>query len=355
MNTETLLAISTHFLFDSDIKITLMGEGFINDTVIVSTSQGKYILQRKNTNIFKDIPGMMSNIQSVTEHIKSKAISMGIDPNKSTLTVIPTKEGKNFWYEESGECRGYWVMTLFIPNAGSIDKADTPEMARKGGVGMGMFQSMLSDFNGVLVDTLPGFHNIKYRFQQWDDVVSRDPAGRVAGCAEEIEWIESRRKEMLEFFTLIDSGQIPARVTHNDTKISNMLFDEKGDVLCMIDLDTVLRAPCLYDFGDAVRSYTNTGLEDDPCPENVSMSRPMYDALLEGYLSQADSFLLPIEREYLPFSGYYITFEQVLRFLMDYLDGDHYYRIKYPDHNLVRARAQYALLLSIEKQLIKNK
>lgn len=353
MNTETLRQISTNFLFDSDISITPMGEGFINDTVIVTTPGGKYILQRKNTNIFKDIPGMMSNIQKVTEHIKSKAISMGLDPGKSTLSVIPTKEGKSYWYEESGDCAGYWVMTLFIQNAGSPDKAETPEMARKGGIGMGKFQAMLSDFNGDLADTLPGFHNIKFRFQQWDDVVSRDSEGRVSQCQEEIEWIESRRKQMLEFFTLIDSGQIPARVTHNDTKISNMLFDEKGDVLCMIDLDTVLRAPCLYDFGDAVRSYTNTGLEDDRDLNNVSMSRPMYDALLEGYLSETSSFLLPIEREYLPFSGYYITFEQVLRFLMDYLDGDHYYRIKYPEHNLVRARAQYALLKSIEKQLIK--
>jgi len=353
MNTRTLQTISLHFLFDSDIRIIPMGEGFINDTVIVETPSGKYILQRKNTNIFKDIPGMMSNIQKVTEHIKSKAISMGLDPSRSTLTFIPTKEGRNYWFEESGECAGYWVMTSFIPNAGSPEKADTPEMARKGGIGMGKFQAMLSDFTEDLTDTLPGFHNIKYRFQQWDEVVSRDPEGRVAECSKEIEWIESRRKQMLEFFTLIDSGQIPARVTHNDTKISNMLFDENGDVLCMIDLDTVLRAPCLYDFGDAVRSYTNTGLEDDKCLENVSMSRPMYDALLDGYLSQAGSFLLPIEREYLPFSGYYITYEQVLRFLMDYLDGDHYYRIKYPEHNLVRARAQYALLQSIEKQLIK--
>ncbi len=353
MNTETLQTISTHFLFDSDIRIVPMGEGFINDTVIVTTSEGKYILQRKNSNIFKDIPGMMSNIQKVTAHIKSKAISQGLDPNKSTLTIVPAKDRQNWWYEESGDCAGYWVMTTFIPNSGAVDKADTPEMARKGGIGMGKFQALLSDFKESLVDTLPGFHNIKFRFQQWDDVVSRDPVGRVSECMTEIEWIESRRKEMLEFFTLIDSGQIPARVTHNDTKISNMLFDENGDVLCMIDLDTVLRAPCLYDFGDAVRSYTNTGLEDDTCLENVSMSMPMYEALLEGYLSQTSDFLLPIERKYLPFSGYYITFEQVLRFLMDYLDGDHYYRIKYPTHNLVRARAQYALLQSIEKQLIK--
>ncbi len=352
MNTEKLRRICTHFLFDENIEIIPMGEGFINDTVIVRARDGKYILQRKNSNIFKDIPGMMSNILKVTEHIKSKAIAAGEDPNRATLTVVKTKEGNSFHYEPDGEEAGWWVMTLFIDCADGVDKADTPEMARKGGIGMGRFQALLSDFTGDLADTLPGFHNIKFRYQQWDDIVSRDPAGRVEECAREIEWIESRRKQMLEFFTLIESGQIPSRVTHNDTKISNMLFDGNGDVICMIDLDTVLRAPCLYDFGDAVRSYTNTGLEDDPDVSNVSMSRPMYDALLDGYLSAAGSFLTPIEKRWLPFSGYYITFEQVLRFLMDYIDGDHYYRIKYPDHNLVRARAQYALLESIGSQLL---
>lgn len=352
MNTETLRSICTNFLYDDRIEVEPMGEGFINDTVTVRTPGSRYILQRKNSDIFKDIPGMVSNILKVTGHIKSKAIAAGEDPNRATLTLIPTKDGENFHHELSGEAAGWWVMTLFIDCADGVDKADTPGMARKGGAGMGRFQKLLSDFDGDLVDTLPGFHNIKFRFQQWDEAVSRDSAGRVAACAEEIEWIESRRKEMLEFFTLIESGRIPARVTHNDTKISNMLFDHNGDVICMIDLDTVLRAPCLYDFGDAVRSYTNTGKEDDTDLSAVSMSRPMYDALLEGYLSEAGSFLTPVEREWLPFSGYYITFEQVLRFLMDYLEGDHYYRIKYPEHNLVRARAQHTLLESIGRQLL---
>ena len=167
-----------------------------------------------------------------------------------------------------------------------------------------------------------------------------------------INEIEIRRSEMLDFYRCIESGRIPLRVTHNDTKIANMLFDEEGNVLCMLDLDTVLKAPCLYDFGDSIRSYTNTGLEDDRDPDRVGMSMEMYEAFLRGYLSEAGSFLTDIERQYLPFSARYITYEQVLRFLMDYIDGDHYYKIKYPEHNLVRTRAQLRLLESIERQLL---
>jgi len=352
MKIENLNEICLQFLFE-DAEVSPLGEGFINDTYVARTSEARYILQKKNSSIFKNIPGVMSNIIKITEHIKSKVIAEGGNPASATLTVIPTKTGKSYLEVESGEFVGYWVMTAFIENSHSIDRATDPETARKGGVGMGRFQYLLSDFKEPLFDTLPGFHNIKFRYQQWDEVLSHNPVDRVKECAVEIEWIESRRKEMLEFYSLVESGQIPFRVTHNDTKISNMLFDEDNNVMCMIDLDTVLSAPCLYDFGDAVRSYTNTGLEDDLDISKVSMSKKMYDALLEGYLSQADAFLTPIEKTYLPFSGYYITFEQVLRFLMDYIDGDHYYRIKYPKHNLVRARAQYALLKSIQSQLIK--
>ncbi|HIZ86033.1 MAG TPA: phosphotransferase [Candidatus Coprenecus stercoravium] len=331
-------------------EVRPLGDGFINDTYVVELENSalRYILQRKNTGIFQNIPEMMDNIQAVTTHLKRKITEAGGDPLKETLTLIPACDGKPY-YEENGE---FWCVTVFIEDALTYQSADTPELAYQGGCGIGRFQAMLADFQGDLVDTLPGFHNIKYRFSQWDRTLAEDSTGRAKDVRGLIAEIESRRPDMLGFYEFIESGRIPLRVTHNDTKIANMLFDRDGKVLCMLDLDTVLRAPCIYDFGDSIRSYANTGLEDDPVPDNVSMSRLMYDSFLKGYLSEAGDFLTEDERMALPFSAVYITFEQVLRFLMDYIDGDRYYRIKYPDHNLVRTVAQLRLLRSIETQLL---
>lgn len=345
-----LLEIARNFQLEgTPLRVDNLGDGFINDTYIIKLSDSplKYILQRKNTNIFRNIPGMMDNIQAITTHLKKKIAEAGGDPMRESLTVVPAKDGK-LYFEHDGE---YWCVTIFIEDSVSYDKADTPLLAERGGRGIGRFQAMLSDFDRPLVDTLPGFHNIRFRYGQWDETLSRDPMNRAESVRELIEEIESRRPEMLDFYKLIETGKIPLRVTHNDTKIANMLFDHNGNVLCVLDLDTVLKAPCLYDFGDSIRSYTNTGAEDDPNPDNVTMSRGMYDAFQRGYLSEAGKFLTPVELEYLPFSAKYITYEQVLRFLMDYIDGDHYYKIKYPEHNLVRARAQLKLLQSIEQQL----
>jgi Ser/Thr protein kinase RdoA (MazF antagonist) len=209
---------------------------------------------------------------------------------------------------------------------------------------------MLSDMKEPLVDILPGFHNIRFRFQQWDEVLAKDPVGRKAGLAKEITWVESRRAEMLKFWELVENGTIPTRVTHNDTKINNILFDKDGNDLCVIDLDTVLNSTVLNDFGDAMRSYTNTGLEDDEKLENVSMDMEIFKAYTKGYLQESISFLTDKELEYLAFSARYITYEQVLRFLMDYIDGDNYYKIKSVNHNLIRTHAQYKLLRSMEEQ-----
>lgn len=348
---QRLMEIAGHFQLDGKpVSVDMLGEGFINDTYIIriADSPRKYILQRKNTDIFKDIPGMMSNIGSVTGHLKKKISEAGGDPMRESLTVVPADDG-NLYHIHDGE---YWCVTVYIDSSVSYDKAGTPELAECGGRGIGRFQAMLADFEGELVDTLPGFHNIRFRFGQWDDTLARDPESRAGQVKDLINEIEIRRSEMLDFYRCIESGRIPLRVTHNDTKIANMLFDEEGNVLCMLDLDTVLKAPCLYDFGDSIRSYTNTGLEDDRDPDRVGMSMEMYEAFLRGYLSEAGSFLTDIERQYLPFSARYITYEQVLRFLMDYIDGDHYYKIKYPEHNLVRTRAQLRLLESIERQLL---
>lgn len=334
----------------SDVKP--LGEGFINDTFIIKTEGDSptYILQRKNKNIFSPIPAMMDNIQKVCLHIKMKVEQAGGNPMREAMTIIPATDGKLYFLDEEEE---YWAVCLFIEDTIAYEAAETPELAYSGGKGIGKFQSLVSDLNEPLTNILPGFHDIRYRFKQWDEVLAKDPVGRKAEVAEEIDWIESRREEMLNFWKLVEDGIIPTRISHNDTKINNILFDKKGDVLCVIDLDTVLSSTVLNDFGDAMRFYTNTGLEDDENLDNVSMDIEIYKAFAKGYLEETASFLTEKEIEYLAFSAKYITYEQVLRFLMDYIDGDNYYKTKSTEHNLVRTRAQYKLLLSMEEQFNK--
>ncbi|WP_273372735.1 phosphotransferase enzyme family protein [Alistipes megaguti] len=342
--------IASHFALQGTIdSIDSLGDGFINDTFLIRTAGNApdYILQRKNKSIFPDVPGMMENIRKVTEHIRRRVIAEGGDPMREAMTVVPTRDGKLYYVDPEGE---YWAVTVYIADTVAYNKADSPELARKGGEGIGKFQAQLADFTEPLVETIPGFHNIRYRFVQWDEALKRNAAGRVKDLATEIGWIESRRAEMLDFWKLVEDGTIPTRVTHNDTKINNILFDKQGRVLCAIDLDTVMNSTSLNDFGDAIRSYTNTGDEDDRDLSRVGMSIEMFRAYTEGYLSQRARQLTQSEIDHLAFSARYITYEQVLRFLMDYIDGDLYYKIKYPEHNLVRTHAQYKLLQSMEEQ-----
>ena len=220
----------------------------------------------------------------------------------------------------------------------------------KGGEGIGKFQAQLADFTEPLAETIKGFHNIRHRFVQWDEALRRDAAGRVKDLAEEIGWIESRRDEMLSFWSKVEDGTIPTRVTHNDTKINNILFDKQGEVLCAIDLDTVMNSTSLNDFGDAIRSYANTGDEDDRDLSRVGMSLEMFRAYTEGYLSRGpDSSTRPKSTTWhsRPVTS---PSSRCFAFLMDYIEGDTYYKTKYPEHNLVRTRAQYKLLQSMEEQ-----
>lgn len=346
MTHDRLLYIAEQFAIEGEvIAVEALGEGFINDTYIVTTAGDApdYILQRKNHVVFPDVPGMMQNIKAVTEHIKAKVAN----PMRETLTVVPAKDGR--LYVREGE--NYWAVCLYIPNTLTYDRADSVELAYQGGVGIGRFQSLLADFKQPLNETIKGFHNIRWRFEQWDATIAADPVGRVKEVQTEIGWIESRRQQMLAFWSKVESGEIPMHVTHNDTKISNILFDATTRcVLCAIDLDTVMSSTSLNDFGDAIRSYTNTGAEDDRCLERVEMDIDMFRAYAEGYLSEQRATMTESEKEWLAFSALYITFEQVLRFLMDYIDGDRYYKTISSDHNLVRTRAQYKLLQSMERQ-----
>ena len=348
---QDLKQISSQFNIQGEIAtVNQLGEGFINDTYIVKTvnnADPDYLLQRKNGSIFKDVPAMMENILKVTTHLKKKIVRQNGDPLRQALTLVSTTDGKLYHQDSDGE---YWAMCIFISDTIAYQRASDATLAYKGGKGIGLFQAMLSDFHEPLTDILPGFHNIRFRFDQWDRTLESNPSGRKATVTQEISWIESRRQEMLDFWKLVENGSIPTRVTHNDTKINNILFDKKGDVLCVIDLDTVLNSTCLNDFGDAMRSYTNTGAEDDEDLSKVSMDISIFKGFTEGYLSEAASFLTRTELDYLAFSAKYITYEQVLRFLMDYIDGDKYYKTKDKNHNLRRTRAKYKLLTSMEEQ-----
>lgn len=356
MNQEKLMQVAGQFVPGNEIDhITPLGEGFINDTFVIypkNKNRNKYLLQRKNSKIFVNIPGMMENIDKVTRHIKKKVIQKGGDPDREAMTILTTHEGLFYFQDENNE---YWTVCLFIDDHLVYEKVDSPQIAFSGGKGIGRFQSLLIDFKEELVDTLPGFHNMRFRFEQWDTALQKNLAGRKENMKKEIQWIEDRREEMLDFWKLVENGIIPKRVTHNDTKISNILFDKNGDVLCMIDLDTVLQSPVLNDFGDAIRSYANIGCEDEKDLNKVAFDMERYQAFTEGYLSETKNILTTPEIEYLAFSARFITFEQVLRFLMDYLNGDTYYRIKYPEHNLVRTHAQYKLLLEMEKHFDRMK
>lgn len=348
-----LAEIAGKFNFEGEVKhVRPLGEGLINDTYFVETTADtpNYILQRKNGNIFKNIPAMMDNIYKVTSHLKKKIEAAGGDPMREAMTLAHTIDNKLYYTDEENE---YWTACVFIEDTITHQYASSLELAYQGGKGIGKFQTLLSDMKEPLEDILPGFHNIRFRFDQWDEAVSKDKAGRVKDLATEIGWIEKYRAEMLDFWIKVEQGIIPTRVTHNDTKISNILFDQDDEVLCVIDLDTVLNSTCLNDYGDAIRSYANAGLEDDRDTNNVFLRMDVFENYTKGYLSEAKAFLTQPEIDNLAFSAKYITYEQTLRFLMDYIDGDTYYRTAYDKHNLVRTHAQYKLLQSIEENFDK--
>lgn len=348
-NPESLKSIVDQFDIEGQpFEFQKIPNGFINSTYIVKTigESPDYILQKKNKEIFKDVPSMMDNIHKVTSHLRDKIVREGRDIDRQVMKVVSTHNGELFYKDADGE---YWTMSRYIPDTITYEIASNLDLAKKGGEGIGKFLFYLHDFNQKLHPTIEGFHDLKFRFKQWDETLKRDPIGRASEVAEEINKIELRRKRKEEFWSKVESGEIPQRVTHNDTKLSNILFNQNNEVECIIDLDTVMTNTALADFGDAIRSFANTGKEDEKDLSKISLDKEMFKAYTEGYLSQTVNILNKTELEHLSFAPLYITYEQVMRFLMDYIDGDKYYKIDYPEHNLVRTRAQMKLLESLEE------
>ncbi len=350
---NNLQPVTKHFAFEGTILSVLpYGSGHINDTYKVETAEAyahNYILQRINHKIFRNVEGLMDNIDRVTTHIRKKLEQTpGADPNRQGLTLVRTHQNKSYYQDPDGN---YWRMYLFIEDNRSYDIVDTSEKAFEGGRMFGKFQSMIADLpGGPLFETIPNFHNIDRRVETLRETLKRDPAGRAAQVKEEVAFVMERIDEMGTILHLGQQGLIPSRITHNDTKFNNVLLDKNDQGLCVIDLDTVMPGYVHYDFGDSIRTSTNTGAEDDQDLSRVEMDIRLFEGYTRGFLQETRSTLTPTELEYLPLSGKLLPYMIGVRFLTDYVDGDNYFKIKHEHHNLQRARAQFKLLQSMERQ-----
>ncbi len=346
---KDLLSIVGHFRTEGTVNnIRPLGTGLINDTYKVTTAEADapdYVLQRINHAIFQDVDGLQSNIQIVTNHIRRKLEARGeTDVDRKVLRFLPTDSGKTYWHD--GE--NYWRVMVFIPRAKTYETVN-PEYSYCAGKAFGEFEAMLADVTEPLVETIPDFHNMELRLRQLREAVAADAAGRVKEVKPYLDELEKHADEMCKAERLHREGRLPKRVCHCDTKVNNMMFDEDGRVLCVIDLDTVMPSYVFSDYGDFLRSAANTGAEDDRNLDNVGFNMDIFRAFTRGYLESARQFLLPIEVENLPYAAALFPYMQCVRFLADYLNGDTYYKIAYPEHNLVRTAAQFKLWQSVEQ------
>lgn len=344
-------SILSAFAIEGSVEsVSPFGSGLINDTYLVKTSGNTpdYVLQRINHNVFKDVEGMQANIEAVTSHIRNKLVSKNVsDIDRRVLRFVATSEGgKSYFYD--GE--NYWRARLFIPDTMTLDEVN-PATARHAGVAFGRFQIMLTDLDVDLTESIPGFHNMELRIRQLREAVERDAVGRVREVGDLLDVIWSREDWMCQPEKMHREGLLPKRICHCDTKVNNMLFDKEGKVICVIDLDTVMPSFVFSDYGDFLRTGACTAPEDEPNLDLIDFDMDIYRAFTEGYISEAGSFLTPVELEWLPDSVAMFPYMQAVRFLTDYINGDTYYKISYPGHNLVRTRAQLRLLERIETRM----
>jgi len=345
---EKLKKIVELFVSGNDIRVAHLGAGHINDSYKVSVDGKEFVMQRINHAIFKNVPELQNNIVRVTSHIREKLIGKGVkDIERRVLNLIPAKDGKLYHKDEGGS---YWRLMDFIKDSKSFDSI-SPKLAEKTGEAFGEFQSMLADMPGEpLYETIPNFHNMENRLETFRESVKNNLAGRLSEVQEIVVEIEKRAEEMCLPEKLHREGKLPKRINHCDTKVNNVLFDAGGkEVLCVVDLDTVMPGYVLSDFGDFMRTGANNGKEDDLNLENVSINLSIFEAYTKGYLKTAKGFLTDLEIENLAFGAKLLTYMQTVRFFTDYLDGDIYYKIKSPKHNLERSLAQFKLLLSMEE------
>ncbi len=333
-------------------EAAIFGDGLINTTYKVKTKEAEqpnYLLQIVNHHIFKNVPELTKNIKRVTDHLRSKLEQIpGSDLKRQVLTPIDTFDGKGFVKDEEGN---YWRVFLFIENARSYNQLSNANQAYVGGKAFGQFQSRLADLPGEpLYPVLPDFHNTEMRILNFIERVKQDPVGRLKEVQTEVNFLMERSEEYKKIVQMGRDGILPERIVHQDTKFNNVLLNENDDILCVIDLDTVMPGYVCYDIGDAIRNGANTGLEDDRNLDNVSMNIDLFEGFIKGFMEETKDVLTKAEIDTLAFGAKLLTYEQAVRFLDDYIDGDNYYKVNAPDHNLVRTRAQIKLLQSMEEQ-----
>lgn len=348
MNHSSLNEILSHFQVDA--RIAPYGNGHINDTY-VAEGGSRYILQRINTKIFKDPARLMQNIEAVTAHLRGKIEAAGGDVKRETLTVIPTYTGSLFYTAPDGEA---FRVYPFIEDTVTLEMAEVPSQLFEVGKAFGKFQMLLSDFPAdKLYETIPDFHNTPVRVENLKQAIKDDVFGRAAYVKNEIDFALTYAKKYADCVTKhIKTGEIPLRVTHNDTKINNILLDKKtGAGVCVIDLDTVMPGSLLYDFGDALRTGAATAAEDERDLNLVHMHLAFYKAFAEGFLTECAVCLTEKEKELLPLSPILLTYECGIRFLEDFLRGDTYFKIHRKEQNLERARTQFKMVCDMEEKL----
>lgn len=330
-------------------EIRPLGNGLINTTFFVKTQEEDapdYVLQRINHNVFRDVELLQHNIEYVTDHIRRKLTEAGeTDLDRKVLTLVPTVDGKTYVKNDEG----YWRLTVFIPRSVTKEQV-TPESSRLAGQAFGQFQAMLADIDKPIGESIPDFHNMELRLRQLREAMKADPVGRADSVRPLVNEIESRAGRMTQAERLFREGRLPKRICHCDTKVNNMLFDEDGSFLCVIDLDTIMPSFIFSDFGDFLRTAANTVAEDDPNLEQIQFRMDIFKAFTEGYLSSASCFLTPLEIQMLPYAVELFPYMQATRFLTDYINGDTYYKIQYPEHNLIRTQNQITLLHRIEER-----
>ena len=334
--------------FNIAIDPSVYGNGHINDTYIVH-SQPNYILQRINKNVFKNPPAVMENIKGVTEFLRKKLEEEGGDPDRETLNLIPTVDGQSYYLHTDGE---YYRVYKFVDGAVSYDIVENPDQLYHAAKAFGKFQNMLADYPAdKLHETIVDFHNTRVRYDQFREALAKNLSGRADTCQPEIDFVLAREGDAGVIVDALADGSIPLRVTHNDTKLNNVLLDVKtGEGVCVIDLDTVMPGSLLYDYGDALRFGGSSGAEDERDLSKIWFDTEKFTAFTKGFIEALPS-ITEKELRLLPFSVKLMTLECGSRFLADYLNGDVYFKTHYPDHNLVRARTQFKLVKEIEDKM----
>lgn len=354
---HNLKQVSSFFCIDGQfLDAAPYGTGHINDTYASRFAVGdnivRYIHQRINHSIFKEPAKLMKNIERVTCYAREKIAEVGGDANRETLNLIPTLDGKSYLHTDEGD---YWRTYIFVEGARTYDQVENLEQVYAASKAFGEFQKMLRSLPGErLYETIPNFHNTHLRYKAFLETIEKDKINRAASVKNEIDFVLQREQETSVIVDLLAAGKLPERVTHNDTKLNNVLIDDiTGLGVCVIDLDTIMPGSALYDFGDSVRIGASTATEDEKDLSKVGVSLEMFDRLAHGYLDAAREFLTPTEINLLAFSAKLMTFECGMRFLTDHLMGDVYFKIHRENHNLDRCRTQFAMVKEIEKNIDK--